>query len=171
MSEIITHAGGIQRVWKEVTWEDNWNNVIRDVLFQSQELKDEMLVPAANRNNLRDFITNRFVEDVNTDQLVIDEDVRILWSIEGNPFLRGSDHIHTKYLAMDIYVKRNRLYDVSTEDRMKARDVEIAKRIKHLLLKTRSVCNISFRYSDEFRLVSKTVGYQRLRLVFTYFAS
>lgn len=167
-------GGGIERVWKTRTWEDNWNNVIRRVLFPSTELKSEMLIPATSQSNIKTFITKYFVEDVATDELIIDEDVRILWSIEDNPYVRGSRNVHEKYLVMDIYTKRDKLYGVETgvgADGLKARDVAIAKRIRHLLTRTKSVEHISFYYANEFRMTSRAIGYQRLRITFTYYAT
>lgn len=167
-------GGGIQRVWKDRTWEDNWNNVIRRVLFQSSELKKEMLIPAAHNSNIASFIEKYFVEDVATDQIVIDEDVRIVWRVEGNPYLRGSRNVHQKFLFMDIYVKRDKLYGIEDgigADGLKVRDAAIAKRIRYLLTRFKSVEHITFEYADEYRLMSKAVGYQRLQVVFTYYAT
>lgn len=167
-------GGGIQRVWKERTWEDNWNNVIRRVLFASAELKSEMLIPAAAKDNIKTFITKYFVEDVSTDELVVDEDVRIIWNVEDNPYTRGSKHVHSKHLVMDIYVKRDKLYGVETgvgADGLKVRDVAIAKRIRYLLTREKSVEHISFEFENEYRPMSRAVGYQRLRLAFTYYAT
>lgn len=36
------------------TWHDNWNNVIRDVLFPDVELKSLMLIPKGT--GIKDFI-------------------------------------------------------------------------------------------------------------------
>ena len=162
---------GIRRVWKTRTWEDNWNNAIMKVLFTNTDLKNEMLIPPAKQSNLKAFIDQYFVEDVASDKIIINEEVRIVWHIEANPFIRGSANVHQKYLILDIYVKNERLHDVTTTNRLASRDVAIAKRIRYLLTRTKSVENISFEYADEFRLMSKLVGYQRLRLVFFYYAT
>lgn len=161
----------IRKVWKTKTWEDNWNDTIKYTLFKNADLKNEMLIPTEKQSSLKDFISKYFIEDMATDALVIDEDVRIIWSIESNPFVKNSRFIHQKYLVFDIYVKRNQLYTVDAEDRLRARDVAIAKRLRYLLTHKKSVNGITFDFADEFRPMSKAVGYQRLRVVFTYFVT
>lgn len=79
-------AGDGQRVWPDSTWEDNWNNVVRRVLFKDTMLLDMMMVPAADRTNALAFINRYFVRGTMTDALVINENVRVVYSdIEGVP--------------------------------------------------------------------------------------
>ena len=64
---------------KQKTWADNWNDVVRDVLFPDARLKDLMLIPRDKRNDIKAFIEKYLVEDVLPDELITDEDVRILY--------------------------------------------------------------------------------------------
>lgn len=34
------------------TWEDDWNDVVRLVIFQDQELKEAMAIPEEQRENI-----------------------------------------------------------------------------------------------------------------------
>lgn len=50
------------------TWHDNWNNVIRDVLFPDEELKVLMCIPEDLQSNIREFIGRYFIEDAMPDE-------------------------------------------------------------------------------------------------------
>lgn len=87
-----------------------------------------MCIPAEKRENIREFIRSYFVEDAMPDELMIDEDVRIIcYETEGAKF--GNPHVTKKYLAFDIYVKETMLYNVS-KDRLQRRDKLICQRLK-----------------------------------------
>lgn len=64
---------------KTRTWHDNWNLVIRDILFPDDELKQLMCIPIERLRNIRDFVNRYFIEDAMPDELVLDEDVRIIY--------------------------------------------------------------------------------------------
>ena len=151
---------------KDITWHDRWNDVIRDVLFPDEVLKELMLIPATNRKNIKTFIEKYFVEDALPDELVTDEDVRILYyETEGSSI--GHPNIIQKYLEFDIFVKNASLYN-ATNDRLQRRDKLILARLKHLLLSETYVCGLRFAYTDDYHLGAKTVGYRRYHAVFSY---
>lgn len=50
-------------VTKTRTWHDNWNDVIRMVIFPDARLKELMLVPTKERHNIRAFLDKYFVLD------------------------------------------------------------------------------------------------------------
>jgi len=56
-------VGDNQKVWKTRTWYDNWNNIIRKVLFKDTMLLDLMMIPSSERNNVVTFINRYFVRD------------------------------------------------------------------------------------------------------------
>ena len=125
-----------------------------------------MLIPTANRKNIKMFIEKYFVEDALSDELVTDEDVRILYyETEGSLF--GNPHILQKYLEFDIFVKNASLFN-ATNDRLQRRDKLILARLKHQLLGESHVCGLRFSYVDDYHLGAKTVGYRRYHAVFSY---
>ena len=151
-------------VEKIKTWDDNWNDVIRYEIFQDAELKKQMCVP--DKTQIMDFILNYFIEDASTDQLLTDEKVRVVHYDEEGLDTSNKD-VFVKYKVFDIYVKKNYLY-TATSDRLKSRCVLIAERIKYLLLKNQYIHGLRFNYKDSYDMWTKTIGYQRYHLVFSY---
>lgn len=89
-----------------------------------------MAIPDKDKGNIREFIGRYFVEDALPDEPVVDEAVRIVYyEIEGMKL--GTPHVARKYLAFDIYVKSDALYNATT-DRLQRRDKLICQRIKEL---------------------------------------
>lgn len=87
-----------------------------------------MLIPVKKQDNIREFVRRYFVEDAMPDELIIDEDVRIVF-YETEGAKHGNPHVTKKYLAFDIYVKEDALYN-ATNDRLQRRDKLICQRIK-----------------------------------------
>lgn len=151
------------------TWNDNWNDVIRNVIFQDDELKDLMLIPENEKDDIIAFIERYFIEDAMADELLTNEKVRICYyGEEGTDF--GSNHIRKKYISFDIYVHRDQIY-ASNTDALKTRTKMIAQRLKELLTDRRHVENMSFTYEDDYNLGTKTVGYVRHHITFSYLIS
>ena len=151
---------------KQRTWHDNMNNVIRNVLFPDAELKKLMCIPDGQRNNLREFIGRYFIEDALPDEPVTDEKVRVIW-YETEGAALGTVHVLRKYLAFDVYIHNDCLYNVSS-DRLKRRDKQIGQRLKELLTGKSHVCGLRFQYVDEYHLGAKTIGYRRYHILFSY---
>lgn len=113
---------------KQITWQDRWNDVLRDVLFPDTELKELMLIPADKRGNIKAWIEQYFVEDILPDELITDEAVRVLYyETEGAAY--GNPRIRRKYLEFDIYVRNSVLY-TATNDRLQRRDKLIFRRLE-----------------------------------------
>lgn len=128
-----------------------------------------MLIPEYDKGNIIAFIEKYFVEDAMPDILLEDEKVRVVYYGEkGSDF--DSNHIRKKYLSFDIYVHRDELY-YDNEDALKTRAQAIAQKIKEILTDRRHVQNISFTYEDDYSLGTKTVGYVRHHIVFSYLIS
>lgn len=150
---------------KTRTWNDNLNDVIRDVFFADPELIDLMLIPEKHREDIAVFIQKYFIKAVVTDEIITDEDVRVCYSqSEGRAV--GMNMVR-KYLNFDIYVKDTELH-TATFDLLQSRDELIAEKIKELLTDTKYVCRIDFHYEDSFDLYTRQIGYHRYRIVFSY---
>ena len=151
-------------VEKQTTWDDNWNDVIRYEIYQDAKLKEQLCTPP--QATINQFIENYFIEGSGTDQLQTNELVRVVhYDNEGVD--TGNKNVLRRYKEFDIYVKKSHLYNASN-DRMKSRCKLIAERIKWILLKEQHIHGLHFEYANEFDMWTKTVGYQRYHLVFTY---
>ena len=151
-------------VEKTRTWDDNWNNVIRYVIFQNDALKKQMQVP--EKTSIMKFQTDYFIQDAATDQLLTDELVRVTYcDLQGTSL--GTLYMRQKYKAFDIYVKKTCQFD-ATNDRLKDRCKLIAERLNYILRGQTYICNLRFEYEDEYDMWTKMVGYKRYRIVFSY---
>lgn len=152
---------------KLTTWDDNMNDV-RRYLFNDEILKDLMLLPEESRENIVDFRDKYFVLGETADEVLRDEDVRIVYYTSEPHEIENKVFKH--YLEMDIYVRKNRLYDVD-RDRLKRRDVAIFERIHYLLTCRKHICRMSFRLSSNFDASLKTIGYKRYHCAFSYYTT
>ena len=151
-------------VEKTRTWQDNWNNVVRNVLFPDEKLKELMLVP--KDTDIVKFIDKYFIRDGSTDELLTNEKVRIVQH-DSQGYDTGVKNVRGKYRDFDIYVSEDveHTYD---NDWLKSRQILIAERIKYLLLRNRYCERIRFYYEDEYDMWTKTVGYKLYRLTMLY---
>lgn len=147
------------------TWKDNWNNVVRDVLFTDEKLRQLMLIP--EDCTITRFRDKYFVEGEGTNEIMTDEDVRIL-CYDSQSGETGNKNVFLRYKEFDIYVKRDVLFN-ATDDRLQRRYDLIADRIKYLLCRTQTVCGIRFRVADPgYNLFTKLAGYDRFHVSFSY---
>ena len=153
------------RVEKTRTWDDNWNDVIRHVLFKDEKQKSLMLIPEGTP--ITKFIDKYFIEDENPDEILTDEKVRVIY-YDSPGRDTGNQNVFNRYKEFDIYVK-NDVEHNATEDRLKKRYKLIAERLKYLLLKEEHVCHLRFKCDDPgYNLYTKMVGYRRYHIVFRY---
>ena len=110
-----------------------------------------------------------FVDSVMSTELITDEDVRVLW-YEDRSDPTGNPNVFRKKMCFDIYVRRERLNDV-TKDRLQSRARLISQRLQELLTEKPQVGQIDFDYADDYSLGTKMVGYVRHHLILTYQAS
>ena len=123
-----------------------------------------MLIPEGT--TILDFIDRYFVRDENAGEVLINEPVRIVyWDSEGRDV--GNRNVRLKYKEFDIFVKDDVLHN-ATRDRLQYRYDLIAERLKYLLLRDTHVQHLRFRYEDEYNLWTKTIGYKRYHIVFSY---
>ena len=151
-------------VEKTKTWDDNWNDVIRTILFKDNKLKEQMLFP--ENATILQFTTKYFIKDAAPDALLTTEQVRVNY-YDTQGYETGNPNVIRKYKNFDIYVKETELFN-ATNDRIKSRLNLIAERIKYLLIREKVICGLHFDFKDEYDLWTKTVGYQRYHLVFAY---
>lgn len=151
-------------VEKTHTWADNWNDIIRTVFYKDDKLKELLMVP--DGTSIVNFIDKYFINSAATDELLVDERVRVVYSddIGGNT---GNKNVRRKLKEFDIYVREDVLHN-ATNDRLQSRTKLIAERIKYLLLRDYHVCRMHFEYYDDYDLWTKMVGYTRYHIAFTY---
>ena len=151
-------------VEKTRTWQDNWNNVIRNVLFPDDKLKELMLVPQGT--DILKFCDKYFIRDGSTDELLTNEKVRVVHH-DSEGFDTFNPHVKGKYHEFDIFVSED-VEHTATKDRLQSRQVLVAERIKYLLLRKKVVEQLSFKYQDEYDQWCKTVGYKMYKLTLWY---
>lgn len=151
-------------VEKTRTWQDNWNNVIRNVLFPDDKLKELMLVPIGT--DIMTFQKKYFIRDGSTDELLTKEKVRIVTNDQPGSWTSNKG-VNLKYKCFDIYVSED-VEHTADVDRLKSRHILISERIKYLLLRQWNCQGLHFQYEDEYDMWTKTVGYKLYRLTFFY---
>ena len=151
-------------VWKQRTWQDNWNNVVREVIYPDEVLKELMLVP--EDIDIVTFTDKYFIRDGSTDELLTNEKVRIVHH-DAEGFPTGNPYVRGKYREFDIFVSEDEEH-TATDDWLQSRQILIAERLKYLLLRNRNCQNLRFEYEDEYDMWTKTVGYKMYRLTFYY---
>lgn len=124
-----------------------------------------MLIPKKDIGNIKAFIEKYLVLDEMGGELLTNEQVRVMYYVSESKAY--GKRVRLKYLHFDIYCKRDVVYTVD-EDRLKRRDQCVAQRLHELLTKDTYAGNLRFRYEDDFDLGTKTVGYRRYHITFTY---
>ena len=94
-------------------WLKEWNYILRNVFFQDTELKELMLVPEGCK--IIPFFDKYFIRAGYTDELLIDEKVRIVYSlitVEDS----ADPNVKKNALNFDIYVRSDQNHN-ATNDR------------------------------------------------------
>ena len=152
-------------VEKTRTWNDNWNNVIRNVIYPDEKLRELMLIPEGT--DILKFTDKYFIRDGSTDELLTNEKVRIVCHDEKMSRGLGSRKVTGHFKSFDIFVNED-VEHTATEDRLQSRQILIAERLKYLLLRQYNCQNLHFDFEDEYDQWTKTVGYKLYRLTFFY---
>ena len=148
-----------------MSWHENMVNVIRGVIFKDDVLKDLMLIPDTNKNNIVLFRDKYFTNDVISDEIMAGEGVKVVY-YDGEPTDTSSIHFMKHRLYIDIFVKKENAHDYGL-DRMLHRGELIGERLIHLLGGKRH-SNIKFFSRGIYDQVSKKEGYDRKTVVFMY---
>ena len=147
-------------------WIRAWNKIIREVIWRDYELKQLMNIPP--KVGILQFCERYFVRAGFTNELLTDEDVRIVYSD-----IQGSDttvsNVRKNMLTFDIYVKQEELHNID-DDRLIARTDLIAERLYKILTQDRYVADTGYRFwiAGDWDLGTRTVGYARKSIAFYY---
>lgn len=145
-------------------WINDWNTIIRRVIFADNELKTLMKIP--ENTNIITFIDKYFIKAGYTNKLVENEAVRVIYSeAEGDD--TAAPNIKRKMLTFDIYVKIEDLHNVGT-DRLVMRTQLIANRLIQLLTQERYIRDTGYRFwiAGDWDLGTRTTGYARYCVAF-----
>lgn len=149
------------------SWSHHWKDIIRTVFFTDAELKELMLIPDKEKNNIVSFVSKYFIESPVPDALVESQDVRVN-HYESEGYLADHPMVTVKNLHFDIYVATPKQLGVDT-DALVERDRLIFERIRTLLSNGgRPLLGVRFQCIDDFRLYSKQEGFNRYRGIFTF---
>lgn len=149
---------------KEQTWKDNWNNMVRYVIFKDEKLLDLMCLP--KNTSIMQFIEKHFVQIESGSQVLTDESVRILYH-DSEGFSTRNKNVLLRHKEFDIYVRDDVLH-TADKDRLKNRYDLISERLKYLLINNAQKYGLRFRFDNSFNLWTKTQGYRRYHVVFSY---
>lgn len=147
------------------TWEDNWNQVLRYVIFDDPVLMNLMMVP--KDINILDFLKKYWIEDQNGADLLTNEQVRII-SYTSTNGTTGVRKVIPKTKEFDIYVREDVLYGADPIDALRKRTILIKDRQKYLLTNQVYTHHLRFDYVDGMDSWTKMVGYKRYHVIFSY---
>lgn len=152
-------------------WDDDWLDIIRDVIFPDTELKE--LMGVAPKTSILEFVNRYFVQaGKTTSELLTNEDIRVVYGF----YPADSTDIpnaHNMTLSLDIYCPTEKMHTVG-KDRLVARTQRIARRFLELLyIKPRDenygyIGVFKFRDPHETVLGTRTIGYERHCLTMTF---
>lgn len=147
-------------------WITEWNTIIRKVIFKDSRLKELMMIP--DGTDIITFIDKYFIRASYANTLVEHEDVRIAYGVISNDDTSVPD-VKRNLLNFDIYVKTEHIHDAD-RDRLLYRTVLIADRLKELLKTNEFIANTGykFRIAGEGELGTRTTGYQRYGIAFSF---
>lgn len=140
-------------------WIDDWNTILREVIFADEELKSLMKLP--EDIDIISFIDKYFIRAGYTNKVLEDEHVRIIYSD-----IQGSDtkvpNVTKKMMTFDIYVKTEDLHNVGN-DRLVMRTQLIANRLLTLLTSERYMRDTGYRFwiAGDWDQGTRTIGYGR----------
>ena len=146
------------------SWIDDWNDIIRNVIFKDEELKSLMKLPA--NTNIITFIDKYFIRAGYTTEVLTNESVRIVYGTIArgdamNPYVTRNE------MSFDIYVKLEDLHNVE-RDRLVFRHHLIAKRLIDLLTDQRYLGAYRFTVEGEGDMGTSTIGYTRYNVTFGF---
>lgn len=144
-------------------WINDWNDIIRHVIFSDKELMNLMKIP--EKTSIIDFIDRYFIRAGFTNKILSNEDVRIVYGSTSSA--TNIDGVTSNIMNFDIYVKLENLHNVGV-DRLVMRTQLIAQRIIYLLTRVRY--NGVYRFYDpvEGDMGTSAVGYARYRVSLSY---
>lgn len=147
-------------------WKDNWNTIIRKVIFPDHELKTLMKIPS--KTGIIQFIDSYFIRAGYTNKILTDETCRIIYS-DNQPSDTNVPNVKKHTLFFDIYVKTEDLHNVG-DDRLQLRTYLIGHRLSTLLTSERYLHGTGYRFwpAGDWDLGTRTIGYARYCIAFHY---
>lgn len=144
-------------------WINDWNDIIRHIIFSDKELMSLMKIP--EKTSIIDFIDRYFIRAGFTNKILSNEDVRIVYGSTASA--TNIDGVTSNVMNFDIYVKLENLHNVGV-DRLVMRTQLIAQRLIYLLTRVRY--NGVYRFYDpvEGDMGTSAVGYARYRVSLSY---
>lgn len=144
-------------------WMDDWNAIIRSVIFPDPVLMELMKVP--KNTGIIEFIDKYFIQAGYTNKVLSNEAVRIVFGTIG--LATNTPNVTRNVLSFDIYVKNEDLHNVE-KDRLVMRTKLIAKRLIELLTSKRY--NGAYRFFDphESDMGTSAIGYTRYNMSISY---
>lgn len=140
-------------------WINDFNKIIREVIFADEELKTLMKLP--EDIDIITFIDKYFIRAGYTNKVLEDEHVRIIYAdMQGSP--TQVPNVMKKMMTFDIYVKTEDLHNVG-RDRLVMRTQLIAHRLLQLLTDERYVQQTGYRFwiAGDWDQGTRTIGYGR----------
>jgi len=145
-------------------WIDDFNDIIRDVIFADDELRSLMLLP--EDIDILTFIDSYFIEGEGGSTVLVDEPVRIVYGTFaiGNA---GNPYVTRNILSFDIYVRKEDAHNVEN-DRLVKRTQLITARLINLLTAKRYHGVYRFWVEGEGTKFTSTIGYSRYNVNFGF---
>jgi len=150
-----------------IGWTNNWNTIIRKVIWPDHELKVLMKMPP--KTGILQFNTRYFIRAGFTNELLTDEVCRIIYA-DTNSNETAAPNVKKKIMTFDIYVKKEEMYNIG-DDRLISRLDLIADRLDKLLRKDRYLADTGYRFwpaDGGLDLGTRTVGYARRSISYYY---
>lgn len=145
-------------------WQEEWNYIIRNVIFSDMELRKLMMIP--DGTNIIDFIDKFFIRAGDTNETLKSENVRIVYGDIPVGVTNNPNVVRTQ-MKFNIYVKKEHLHDVSN-DRLVLRTMKICDRLNLLLAQPINIKGYRFRVIGEQDIGTRTIGYVRRDITFEF---
>lgn len=145
-------------------WVNEWNNIIRDLIFADEELKTLMKIPEGT--TIINFIDSYFIRAGYAGKVLTNQAVRIVYGV---PYAEDTNNPNVKRnsIDFDIYVKDTEAHNVCN-DRLVFRNQMIAERLIQLLLRSGKTYGYKFNVKFEGDFGTSTIGYSRYKVSFYY---
>lgn len=150
-------------------WVEAWNKIVRD-LYKNTTFKKLILLPA--KTTIVEFVDKYFVENGFSNDIVIDEAVRVVYGIVRSEDT-DSPGVKQAQLSFDIFVKRDRMRDADP-DRLKLRTKLIANFLFEYLTNNKNaefakyLKGHKFRVKSEQTMTTRAQNYVRYNITFYF---
>lgn len=142
------------------SWQDDFDDIICNVIFSDEEFKRLMKLPA--KTDLYTFIKRYFIRAGSSTEILTNESVRIIYGISySNP--TDNPYITINELSFDIYCKTDDLRN-ATNNIMKTRTTLVARRLYNLLTSKRYHGVYRFWIEGEQDKATSVPGYVRYNI-------